>query len=240
MMYKSLQMAREARILKAVATVVALFALALAGLTIALAPSEARPEALLVCVGTFCIAVFMWVYSSWPDVFSGDAKGVLGDELRATYTVPAPTPAPAVEAAPPVIPAQRGYAVSARPGAAVSEHIYVWQGVRRVEPGQRVWTAAYGRLVALQVVATILGVLAFAALVVGVTLGLGRSVGPVWFVAAGVILWVGFAMSHRSGVVDSTSYATAPMKPMPDVIWHPGSTTPHDVSAQPAVDTHAA
>lgn len=202
MTYKNSQMAHEARILKVVAVAVALFALALAALTITLAPSQARPEALLVATGTFGIALFMWTYASRPTLFSNDAAGVLGDELRSHYTVPVSR-------------------IEAPRTGAVSAHIYQWQSVRRVAPGERVWTREYVRLIALQTLGAIVGATLCAALIVGVTLGLSVSAGPIWFVAAGVILSVGFAMSHRSGLVEADGYAKETMAAMPDLTWQP-------------------
>ena len=204
MTYKNSQMAGEARILKVVSTVVGLFALALVGVALVLAPGTARPEVLLVAAGTLGIAIFMWVYAARPDVFSGGERGILGDELRSHYTAPAQVWSP-----------------EDAPSGAVSTHIYQWQSVRRVDPGEKVWTREYARLVLRQSLALIAGVLVFAAVVVGTTLGLGVLIGPIWFVAAGIILPVGFAMSHRTGLVDATNYPTETMSPMPDVQWHP-------------------
>jgi len=228
MTYKNSQMAHEARILKLVGIVVALFALALAAMTIALAPSEARPEALLVAAGTFGIAIFMWTYASRPHLFTNDPKGVLGDELRTRYAAPEK---------PVLDPARRSRALP------VSEHVYAWQEVRRVTPGERVWTAAYGRLVLGQTLATVLTVLAVGAVIDGVTLGLGVSAGPVWFVAAGVILAVGFGMSHRSGLVDATAYTKGTQAALPDLTWQPvlvAAPTPEAAVAEPALEPHAA
>jgi len=202
MTYKNSQMAHEARILKVVATVTGLFALALVAVALILAPSTARPVALLVAAGTFGLAIFMWTYAARPDIFSGDEKGVLGDTLRSTYSAPAANPD------------------AVRTGA-VSTHIYQWQSVRRVEPGEKVWTREYTRMVLLQSLGLILGVITFAAVVVATTLGLGGSVGPIWMVAAALILAVGFNLSHRTGLVDATNYPTEAMRPMPDVQWHP-------------------
>lgn len=229
MTYKNSQMAREARILKAVGTVVALFALSLAGLTIALAPSEARPEALLVATGTFGIAIFMWTYASRPHLFTNDPEGVLGDELRTRYVVPE---RPALDPAP----TDRTRAVP------VTEHIYAWQEVRRVPAGERVWTLAYGRLVVGQSIAAVLAVLAVGALIDGVTLGLGLSAGPVWFVAAGIILAVGFAMSHRSGLVDANAYTQGTQAALPDLTWTPvlAPAPVADVKVEPLLEAHAA
>ncbi|MCA1982259.1 hypothetical protein [Nocardioides nematodiphilus] len=227
MIYKNSQMAGEARILKVVSTVTGLFALSLVVVTLALAPSPARPVALLVAGGTFALAIFMWTYAARPHLFSGDAKGILGDELRSTYTAPV-----------------------AKPGAertgAVSQHIYQWQSVRRVEAGEKVWTRQYTRMVLLQSLGLILGVATFALVVVGTTLGLGGSIGPVWMVAAALILAVGFNLSHRTGLVDATNYPTEPMQPMPDVQWHPVSAPvpgSPDLTIVPpvlATGTHAA
>lgn len=205
MTFKNSEMARGARQLKAVAAVVAVFPVTLAVLTLTLAPSEARPEALLVAALGFCVVVFMWVYASKPSIFTGE-EGIFGDELRTSYHVPE-------------LPASR--AVTGSRSVPVTEHIYTWQEVRRVDAGARVWTPAYLRLLGRQLVLTILGALVFGAVAAGVAIGLGESVGPMWFVAAAIILPVGFAMSHRSGLVDSRDYPTAPMAPLPDLTWRP-------------------
>lgn len=234
MTYKNSQMAREARILKRVSLVVALFALAVAGMTLALAPREARPEALLVAAGTLGIAIFMWSYAARPDIFSNDPRGVLGDELRTSYHRPERAAlANCATAAPPA---------AGRRRIPVSEHIYAWQDVRRVQPGERIWTAGYVRLVAAQALAMIAGVTLFAALTDGVTLGLGMSAGPMWFVAAAIILPLGFALSHRSGLVDATEYTTTAMPAMPDLAWRPVAIAPPTLSEEPpaVVGPHAA
>lgn len=227
MTYKNPQMAREARILKLVGLVVALFALSLATLTLTLAPSEARPEALLVATGTFGIAIFIWTYATRPHLFSNDPRGVLGDELRTTYRRPE-RPALAAPARSRAVP--------------VSEHVYAWQEVRRVQPGERIWTAAYVRLLAGQALAMLVGVTAFAALADGVTLGLGLSAGAMWFIAAAIILPVGFALSHRAGLVDATDYPTATTPALPDLAWRPTVITSPGTAPEPlpVVGAHAA
>jgi len=210
MTYQNPQMARGARQLKAVAAVVALIAVTLTGLILALAPHEARPEALLVCAGMFGIAIFMWTYAVRPGLFTGD-EGVFEDPLRTSYNVPE---------RPRLVSVDEQWHDTARSRAIpVSEHIYAWQGVREVPEGEKIWTREYVRTVALQAGLVIGGLLAFAFTVVGVTLGLGESVGATWFVAAAIILPVGFAMSHSSGVVDAREYPTAPMQPLPDLAW---------------------
>lgn len=210
MTYQNPQMARGARQLKAVAAVVALIAVTLAGLILALAPHEARPESLLVCAGMLGIAIFMWAYAARPGLFTGD-EGVFEDPLRTTYTVPARD-----------LTVQSSQSTDAHHRAVpVSQHIYAWQDVRRVEAGERVWTREYTRMVARQTGLVIGGLLTFAFAVVGVTLGLGESVGATWFLAAAIILPVGFAMSHRSGIVDSMAYPTEQMAALPDLAWTP-------------------
>jgi hypothetical protein len=227
MTYKNSQMAHEARILKAVSMVVGLFALTLAGLTIALAPSGARPVAFLVAASTFCVGVYMWVYASRPDFFTNDPRGVLGDELRTRYVAPAAA----------VATARRTRALP------VSEHIYAWQEVRRVPSGERIWTPEYRRLVALQSLGLITAVVLVALVDVAAPLGLGASAGPVWFVAAGIVLAAGFALSHRVGLVDATNYSTTTMPALPDLGWTPvliagGKSTV--VTSMPVVDRPAA
>lgn len=210
MTYQNPQMARGARQLKIVAAVVSVVAAILTGLILALAPHEARPEALLVCAGMFGIATFMWTYAARPGLFTGD-DGVFEDPLRTSYSVPERSHLVSVDA--PAAESAHRYSVP------VSEHIYAWQGVREVADGERIWTREYVVTVLRQAGLVVGGLLAFSLTVAGVTLGLGESVGAVWFVAAAIILPVGFAMSHGSHVVDAGDYPTAPMRPMPDMGW---------------------
>lgn len=210
MTYQNPQMARGARQLKAVAAVVALIAAILTGLILALAPHEARPEALLVCVGMLGIAIFMWTYAARPGLFTGD-EGVFEDPLRTSYSVPERTRLVSVDTP--------AHGVAHRHPMPVSEHIYAWQGVREVREGERIWTREYAATLLRQAALIVGALLAFSLTVAGVTLGLGESVGAVWFVAAAIILPVGFAMSHGSHVVDAGDYPTAPMQPMPDMAW---------------------
>ena len=236
MTYQNSPMAHGARQLKAVAAVVALFALTLAGLTIALAPSEARPEALLVAVGTFGIAIFMWAYAARPSLFTGDPDGVFGDPLRTSYSVPERSRLASVREH-----AALGTShANASSSVPVTEHTYVWQSVRRVAPGERIWTAAYVRLLARHVLLAVAAMLGAGALIAGVVLGLGESVGPMWFVAAAIILPLGFAMSHRSGLVDVRDYPTATMAPLPDLTWRPAPLPASAVATDGQGETYAA
>jgi hypothetical protein len=217
MTYQNPEMARGARTLKAVAVVVALFALTLAGVCIALAPRSALPEVLLVAAGTFGIAVYMWAYATRPGMFTGD-EGVFEDPLRTTYSVPERDAADSLAR-----PWKGSKPISST--FPVSEHVYQWQSVRRVADGERVWTAAYVRLLLAQAGLVVMTIALVGAVVCGVTLGLGESVGAMWFVAAAIILPVGFGLSHRSGVVDSRDYPTEPMAPLPDLTWTPHTRT---------------
>lgn len=96
----------------------------------------------------------------------------------------------------------------------VPDHVPARQLVA-IAPREKVWTRSYVALLVKQLALVVGGLCAVSLTIAGVTLGLGESVGPVWFLAAGVILAVGFNLSHRSGLVDANAYPTEPMAALP-------------------------
>lgn len=226
MTYERSEMARSAFYLKAVVGVTAGFAVALAAVVLAFAPRPAWPVGLIVAGGVVLIALGMWAYAVRPGMFNGK-PGVFGDPLRTEYHVEEQALLPR-EASP----------APHRPGIPVSEHIYAWQSVRRVAPGEQVWTRSYVRLVVGQLALLVGAAIVLAVAGGGVALGLGAlDDGTMCFVAAGIVLAVFFALSHRSGIIDAHDYATAPMAPLPDLTWRPGTTTDTTTGATTATAT---
>lgn len=212
---------RGSRQLKAVSYVITLCAAVIAALILVLGPDAAKPVAILVPIGTAGIALGLWGYAVRPGLFS---SGGFGDPLRTHYRTPAEIAEyralRAVPAGPPVLEAAARTAPIGR-HVPVTEHIYAWQPIRRVPAGERIWTRSYVGSTAVQLALGLVAVVAVSLLVLGVTLGLGRCDGAVFFVVGGVVLSIGFALSHRSGIVDTHDYPTAPMAPMPDLHWQP-------------------
>lgn len=209
------------RQLKAVSYVIALCAAVLAAFILTLGPSEAKPIVILIPIGAFCIAFGLWSYAVWPAAFSPDG---FGDPLRTQYRSPAEVAEyRALHAAATATPELGSTTRTAPIGkhVPVTEHIYAWQSVRRVPAGEKVWSRAYVGGIATELVLGLAFVLVFSFASLGVALGLGRSDGALFFVVGGVVLSVGFALSHRTGIVDVRDYPTVPMAPMPDLHWQP-------------------
>lgn len=210
--------AHGAGALKAVCLVTALFGLSLGTATMLIAPTPARPVAMLVSVTVVGIALALFVYAVRPGLFSD--SDTFGDALRTRYRTPEP----------------RAIAgTGSRAVLPVSEHIAGWQSVRRVPAGERVLTRSYARLVARQALAIVVVAVVFEAVAGGVSLALGLTDPAVFFVAAAVVLPVGFALSHRAGLVDATDYPSAPMAPM---LTAPASAIAATPDASPAATSH--
>jgi hypothetical protein len=212
---------RGRRQLKAVSYVITLCAVVLGTFILTLGPSEAKPIVILIPIGALCIAFGLWSYAQWPSLFCDDG---FGDPLRTHYRSPAEVAEyRALQAASADVPALASAARTAPIGkhVPVTEHIYAWQSVRRVPAGEKVWNRRYIGGVAAELILGLAFVLAFSLTALGVTLGLGRCDGPVFFVVGCLVLSIGFALSHRSGIVDTRDYPTVPMAPMPDLHWQP-------------------
>lgn len=209
------------RQLKAVSYVIALCAAVLAAFILTLGPSEAKPIVIVIPIGAFCIAFGLWSYAVWPSLFSSDG---FGDPLRTQYRSPAEVAEyRALQAAKTATP-ELGTTTRTAPigkHVPVTEHIYAWQSVRRVPTGEKVWSRSYLGGIATQMIVGLAFVLVFSFASLGVALGLGRSDGSVFFVVGGIVLCIGFNLSHRSGIVDTRDYPTVPMAPMPDLHWQP-------------------
>jgi len=209
------------RQLKAVSYVIALCAAVLAAFILTLGPSEAKPIVIVIPIGAFCIAFGLWSYAVWPAAFCPDG---FGDPLRTHYRSPAEVAEyRALHAATTATPELGTTTRTAPIGkyVPVTEHIYAWQSVRRVPAGEKVWSRAYLGGIATELVLGLAFVLVFSFASLGVALGLGRSDGALFFVVGGLVLSVGFALSHRTGIVDVRDYPTVPMAPMPDLHWQP-------------------
>lgn len=223
--------------LKAVSLIAALLAVFVYSTALFFAHWDARGMSISIGTLVLGVAAGLWTYAVRPGWFSGKDR-VVGDPWRTHYRTPAQAAELVALSAPAAPVAELGRA--ARPSNAkrffgVTEHIYAWQDVRRVLPGERVWTRSYVRRVLGEAGAVV------AALVVTVVAGaevavlLGTGGGDLSFIAAVAVLSLTFALSVRA-VGDSERHPTETMAPTFDADWHPTLVTtvadgPHSVHA---------
>jgi hypothetical protein len=207
--------AGESLVMKAVSAVAAILALFVYSTALFLPNWDARGMSFSIGTLILGVAAGLFAYAVRPVWFSGKDR-VIEDPWRTQYHVPEvqAAEAPAINRA--AIPS------NAKRFFGVTEHIYAWQQVDRVLPGERVWTPVYIRRVLLQLVAvvsagalTVLGAL-------GLALVLANSESGLYFIAASVVLYVAFGLGLRGFVADSEKHPTVPMTPTFDANWRPG------------------
>jgi len=230
--------AGEANVLKAVSGAVAVLALFVYSTALFMPDWDAR--GMSFSIGTLILGVGAGLlsYALRPQWFSGKDR-VVGDPWRTHYRTPAEAHALLAPAATVVELENAERPSNAKRFFGVTEHIYAWQNVRRVAPGERIWSRAYARrilgeasaLIAAMVLTVVAGVGAAVLLGVG---GLDLS-----FVAAVSVLCLVFGLSIRS-VQDSEVHPTVAMEPVFDADWQPTvvrldakrvASGPHEVHA---------
>jgi hypothetical protein len=213
-----------AREMKIVAAVVVLLSTPVYAATVFLGHWDARAICLLVGTSILGIGAGLFGYAVRPAAFGG--SGVVGDPLRTRYRTPQEARVLRGDAL--VHPDSTDSTVglsNAKRYFGVSEHIYRWQSVRRVAPGERIWTPAYMRLVLAQLLGLVLAVVVNIALAIGVTFGFAAVDGAMWFVAAMAALAATFALASGAIVADGEEHPTTAMEPLPEAAWRPANLT---------------